>query len=296
MNRLVILGFGYTGSRVGSRLPRPGWHVTGTRTTEAGASDLHDAGLAGAVFDGGRTSVEVSEAIRRATHVLSTIAPAEGGDPVLRHHRQDLERAPHLRWMGYLSTTGVYGDRGGAVVDESSEPRPGTDRSRRRVEAESAWRTLADANDAPLQIFRLAGIYGPGRSAIDRLRRGTARRVVNPGLVFNRIHVEDIAGAVVAGMDGGGPPGVFNLCDDEPAPPGDVIEFAANLLGIDPPDAVSLEDAALSEAAQSFYEENKRVSNRRLKSELGYRLRYPTYREGLEAILEEARGAGGRGI
>ena len=284
MDRLLILGCGYTGRRVGSLLVECGWHVTGTRTTEARASELHDEGFAGAVFDGARPSAKVRHAIRRATHVLCTIAPTEAGDPVLVHHRQDLEQAPELRWMAYLSTTGVYGDRGGGAVDESSEPCPGTDRSRRRVKAESAWQALSEGRATPLQIFRLAGIYGPGRSVLDRLRDGSATRIVGRGLVFNRIHVADIVGAVIAGMDQGRPSGVFNLADDEPAPPATVVEYGAKLLGIDPPEAVPLEEAGLSSTARSFYEENKRVSNHRLKAEFGYRLMYPTYREGLESI------------
>ncbi|MBT8487514.1 MAG: SDR family oxidoreductase [Gemmatimonadetes bacterium] len=279
-----MFGLGYTGRRMGLRILERGWHVTGTRTTEARTSELRDEGFAGAVFDGTRASAEVGEALRRATHVLSTIAPAEAGDPVLRHHRRDLEQAPELRMMAYLSTTGVYGDRGGGTVDESAEPRPGTDRSRRRVVAESAWQALAEGRETPLQIFRLAGIYGPGRSVLDRLRDGSAKRIMGRGLVFNRIHVADIVGAVIAGMDQGGPAGVFNLSDDEPAPPAAVVEYGAKLLGIDPPRAVALDEAGLSSTARSFYEENKRVSNHRLKADLGYRLTYPTYREGLEAI------------
>ena len=283
--RLIVFGFGYTGRRVARRLVQRGWHVTGTRTSDAGVSELPDHGVRGVVFDGTRPSGELREALSHATHVLSTIAPTDAGDPVLRHHRRDLERAPDLRWTGYLSTTGVYGDRGGGPVDESSELRPGTDRCRRRVQAEAAWRAVAQAHGSLLlQIFRLSGIYGPRRSVLDRLRDGSARRVVGWELVCNRIHVEDIVGAVLAGVDNGGPTGVFNVSDDEPAPPADVVEYGAELLGLEPPEAVRLDDAGLSPAGRSFYEENKRVSNDRLKTVLGYRLRYPTYREGLTAI------------
>lgn len=292
MNRLVVLGAGYTGRRLCSRLVEGGWHVTGSRTTAARASELRDHGIVGAVFDGCAPSEDIRNALRRATHVLSAIAPTEEGDPVLRHHREDLAEAPELRWLAYVSTTGVYGDRGGGVVDESSELSPATDRGRRRVTAESAWQALGDARGTPLQIFRLAGIYGPGRSVLDRLRDGSARRVVGAGLVFNRIHVEDIVGAVLAGMDHRMQSGVFNLSDDEPAPPATVVEFGARLLGIDPPEAVSLDEADLSATARSFYEENKRVSNRRLKSDLAYRLAYPTYREGLVAIAAREGSSG----
>jgi nucleoside-diphosphate-sugar epimerase len=194
-----------------------------------------------------------------------------------------LSHLPNLRWAGYLSTTGVYGDCGGAWVDEDSPLAPNVERARRRVEAEQAWR----AAGLPLHIFRLAGIYGPGRSAIDSVRAGTARRIVKPGQVFSRIHVEDIAQSVLASLDHPRPGAVYNLCDDDPAPPQEVIAYACRLLGVAPPPEIPWQQAlaTLSPMALSFYADSKRVRNDRMKAELGVTLAYPSYREGLRAIL-----------
>lgn len=284
MPSLFVFGYGYAARRVGARLLGRGWSVAGTCTTTEKGQEVRGLGVEPLIFDGEAPSLEIREALRWATHVLVSIPPSEGGDPALIHHRSDLVEASSVHWVGYLSTTGVYGDRGGGAVDETTEPDPGTERSRRRVEAEAGWRRVAEARGATLQIFRLSGIYGPGRSALDRIRDGSARRLVSPELVFNRIHVDDIAGAVVAGMDRPEITGVFNLSDDEPASPARVVEYAAELLGVDPPEETPLQEASLSPTARSFYEENKRVGNGRLKTELGYRLQYPTYREGLAQI------------
>ena len=292
MSHLLVFGYGYTGSRIGSLMASRGWQVTGTRTTSAKASEIVDDGVSVAVFDGRKPSSGVTRALRGATHVLSTIGP-DDDDPVLRHHRRDLEEAACLRWMGYLSTTGVYGDWDGAWVDESAELEAGTERSRQRIAAEDAWRSVAEARGVPLQLFRLSGIYGPQRSALDRLRDGSARRIVGPAVVFNRSPVDDIVGAVMAGMERPSVTGALNVSDDEPAPPADVVEHAAGLLAVEPPPAVPLEEADLSSTGRSFYEENKRVSNQRLVADLGYTLRYPTYREGLAAILRDESGRRG---
>jgi len=258
--------------------------VSGSRRSRPSVDELEALGVRPLVFDGRKASEELGAALRDATHLLVGAPPDDSGDPLLRHHRAEVENGA-LEWLGYLSTTGVYGDHGGVVVDEETPTRPGNDRSRRRVDAEEAWSDVARGTGVPLQRFRLSGIYGPGRSVLDRLRKGTARRLVAPDLVFNRIHVDDIAGAVVAGIDHGEEDGAFNVSDDLPAPPAEVVEHAARLLGLEPPPAVPLSGASLSEAARTFYEENKRVDNERMKSMLGYRLRYPTYREGLAAIL-----------
>lgn len=205
---------------------------------------------------------------------------------MLRHHRSDVVASDTLEWIGYLSTTGVYGDRGGAWVDEDSPPDPGTERSRRRLAAEMAWEETARSTGVPLQIFRLSGIYGPGRSVVDRVRDGTARRLERPGLVFNRVHVDDVAGVVLAGMEHPRETGVFNVSDDLPTPPQDPIVHAARLLGVEPPPETPVDEADLSSVGRSFYDENKRVRNQRLESALGHRLRYPTYREGLAALVD----------
>lgn len=286
MPHLFVFGLGYSARRIAEELVGRGWRVSGTSRSEEGAERLAAAGFGAHRFDGEHLSPTAGAALTSATHLLISVPPGGDGDPVLRHHRRDVLGARGLEWIGYLSTTGVYGDRGGAWVDESTRPRPGTSRSRRRLEAERGWRVLAEEAEICLQVFRLSGIYGPGRSVLDRLRSGTARRIVAPDLVFNRIHVDDIAGAVCAGTTHPEVDGVINVSDDEPASPAEVVAYAAGLLGMEAPPEVSLQDADLSAAARSFYEENKRVRSTRLEPALGYRLRHPTYREGLEAILD----------
>lgn len=231
-------------------------------------------------------------AIAAATHLLVTAAPGEAGDPVLAAHAAAIRAAPALRWIGYLSTTGVYGDRGGAEVDEATPPAPGQPRSQRRLEAERQWAALAAGR--ALDVFRVGGIYGPGRSAFDDLRAGTARRTLRPGHLFGRIHRDDIVLAVLAAMRQVPPPGlrVLHLVDDEPAESAVVVKAAARLLGVTPPPAIPFEQAlpALSPMARSFWSENCRVANAATKAALGIAWRYPSYREGLAAILAEEAG------
>jgi nucleoside-diphosphate-sugar epimerase len=274
---LLIAGLGYTGQAVAREAAPLGFRVTGTSRNPAGTQAIPFAAA--------------GEALASATHLLVTAAPGEGGDPVLTAHAEALAAAPALRWIGYLSTTGVYGDRGGAWVDEATSPAPGQDRSRRRLEAEEAWR--AAAGGRALDIFRVGGIYGPGRSAIEEMRAGTARRTLRPGHAFSRIHRDDIALAVAAALRQSPPPGVriFHLVDDEPAESALVTEEAARLLGLPAPAARTYEEAArgMSPMGRSFWEENRRVANERTKAALGIAWRYPTYREGLAAIL---RGEG----
>ncbi len=208
---------------------------------------------------------------------------------MLRHHARDLESSASLGWIGYLSTIGVYGDRRGGWVDEATPPDPTSERSRRRVEAENAWLAFGARTGRRVEIFRLAGIYGPGRSAIERLREGSVQNIIKPGQVFNRIHVEDIARTLRAAIDGRGRHQVYNVADDEPAPPQDVIAFAADLLQIPPPPPIALADAQLSPMAASFYAESKRVGNSRLRLDLRVELKFPSYREGLRAIVARSR-------
>ncbi len=279
MPRLFIFGLGFSGRGIARRLAAEGWEVAGT-TRSGEAADL--PGLRHFTFD--RDHPLPPGALAGTTHLLSTVPPGPAGDPVLEALGGQL-RGLGLAWAGYLSTTGVYGDRGGGWVDDESELRPTGERSRRRVAAEAAWL----AAGLPAHVFRLAGIYGPGRSAIDTVRAGTAQRIAKPGQVFGRIHVEDIAQVVRASMARPRPGAIYNLADDDPAPPGDVVLHACRLLGAEPPPELSWDEACrqLSPMALSFFADNKRVSNRRIKSELGVTLRYPTYREGLAAILEE---------
>lgn len=285
MPHLLCFGLGTSALACARRLARMGWRVTGTARTADGVAKVEAAGFAGVLFDGARPSAETALALHDASHLLVSIPPGAAGDPVLTHCGHDLERAPALKAIVYLSTVGVYGDAGGGWVDETSPTRPTSDRSRARHAAEQAWAALAAATGRRLVVLRLAGIYGPGRSAIDNLKSGSARRIIKPGQVFNRIHVDDVAAAAVAALGNAAANGITNVADDEPAPPQDVIAHAAGLLGMAPPPEIAFADAALSPMAVSFYAENKRVRNDRLKSELGVSLLYPTYREGLARIL-----------
>ncbi|RAI60039.1 Rossmann-fold NAD(P)-binding domain-containing protein [Roseicella frigidaeris] len=279
--RLVVAGLGYSGSAVARDAAAAGWQVTGTARDPARAAPPPGVAVLG--FDA------AGEAIAAATHLLVTAAPGEAGDPVLAAHAAAIRAAPALRWIGYVSTTGVYGDRGGAWVDEATPPAPGQARSRRRLAAEEAWRAAAAGR--ALDLFRAAGIYGPGRSAFDDLRAGRARRIGKPGHLFGRIHRDDIAHAVLAALRQAPGPGVrvLHLADDEPAENARVVEEAARLLGLDPPPLVDFAAAlpAMSPMARSFWAENRRIGNAATKAALGLAWRYPSYREGLRAILAE---------
>ncbi|MGG5822874.1 SDR family oxidoreductase [Falsiroseomonas sp. HW251] len=281
--RMVVAGLGYSGTAIAAEAREAGFAVSGTARDPSRARPPE--GVVVLSFD------EAGDAIRDATHLVVTAAPGEQGDPVLATYGEAIAAAPALRWIGYLSTTGVYGDRGGAMVDESTLPAPIQDRSFRRLEAEEAWRKVAGARRAALDLLRVGGIYGPGRSAIEEVRSGTARRVMKPGHAFSRIHRDDIALAVVAAAQR--PPGrvrVLHLVDDEPAPSADVVAEAAELLGVAPPEQLPFHVARLrmSPMALSFWAENRRVTNDATKRELGIAWRYPTYREGLRQILAES--------
>jgi nucleoside-diphosphate-sugar epimerase len=286
MSALFCFGLGYSAEALARRLTTEGYAIGGT--SRSGGRTAH--GFETLLFDGTRPGARVAEALSQATHVVVSIAPGEAGDPALLHHAEDIARAASLRWIGYLSTIGVYGDTGGAWIDEESPARPGSERAKRRVEAECTWADFGERTGKRVQIFRLGGIYGPGRSAFDDLRAGSARRIVKPGQVFNRIHVEDIANVLAAAAGGRGDQHLYNVVDDEPGPPQDVVAFAAGLLGVPPPSEVPFERAELSPMGRSFYSENRRVRNTRLKDDLGVRLAYPSYREGLAAVLAAERG------
>ncbi|MBY6135703.1 SDR family oxidoreductase [Nocardioides marinus] len=270
---LLCLGFGYTARALAPHLIARGWRVIGT-TRDVVPGDVPDVQLQR--WPGTRLPLE------GVTHVLSSIAPTEVGDPVMAELRDQFEAASDLQWVGYLSTTAVYGDHGGDWVDEDTPLTPASLRGEWRQRAEAEWQAVPGL---PLHIFRLAGIYGPGRGPFAKLMAGKARRIVKPGQVFSRIHVEDIARVLMASMMQPRPGAIYNVCDDDPAPPQDVLGYAAELLGLPVPAEVPFEEAGMTPMARSFYGENKRVSNRRIKEDLGISLLYPSYREGLRAVL-----------
>jgi nucleoside-diphosphate-sugar epimerase len=289
--RLFCFGLGYTALALARQLTAAGWRVAGTTRAADKRARLAAHGFAMHQFARDRPLADAEMALAGASHVLTSIAPDEAGDPVLAHHLADLRRCTTLAWVGYLGTTGVYGDRRGAWVDETAAVAPTMPRTRWRAAAEGHWL----ASGLPVHIFRLAGIYGPGagRNALDAVRAGMARRIVKPGQVFGRVHVDDIVQVLRASIDRPNPGAIYNVADDEPAPPQEVIDFACALLGVAPPPEVPYEEAELSPMARSFYLDNRRICNRRIKEELGVRLRYPSFREGLTAILNQGPGEAG---
>lgn len=280
--RLFCFGFGYCAEALAHRLSGRTLALAGTRTSLAGPAPALRPRLA--AFQGDAAPSEVRELLAGTTHLLVSIPPDLEGDVVLRFFREDLAALPGLVWIGYLSTVGVYGDWQGQWVDETTPTRPNSGRSLRRAQAEQAWLDFGGETGKRVHIFRLAGIYGPGRSVIDSLRVGTARRIIKPGQVFNRIHIDDIAHALAAAIDTPTAHSIYNVSDDEPAPPEEVVAYAAELLNISVPAAIAFEAAGLEGMAASFWSECKRVSNARMKSDLGRELLYPTYREGLRAL------------
>jgi nucleoside-diphosphate-sugar epimerase len=285
MRRLFCFGLGYTALALARQLAAAGWRVAGTTRSVDKQAELASEGLEVFPFERDRPLDDPAAALAGTTHLLTSIVPDEAGDPVLARHVADLRRCATLEWVGYLGTTGVYGDRAGAWVDEAAAVAPNMPRTRRRVAAEGHWL----ASGLPVHMFRLAGVYGPGsgRNALDAVRTGTARRIVKPGQVFGRVHVDDIVQVLRASIARPNPGAIYNVADDEPAPPQDVIAFASTLLGVAPPPAIPYEQAELSPMARSFYADSRRVCNARIKRELGVSLRYPTYRDGLRAILEQ---------
>lgn len=270
------------------RARNPGAVISGTTRDADKAARLQALGITPHIF-AGEIDAALEAAIFAATHILISIAPDATGDPVLKAAAPLIASAENLGWIGYYSTIGVYGDADGAWIDETFPTRAVNARIGWRLDAESGWTALAARRGVPLAVLRLAGIYGPGRSAFDKLRAGTARRIVKPGQVFNRIHSADI-GAITARAAEQRLSGVFNLTDDEPSPPQDVVTHAAGLLGVAPPPEADFETAALSPMARSFYAGNRRVRNDAVRAALGYRFLYPSYREGLAAILAHERG------
>ena len=280
---LLIFGMGYTAAAVVAGVPpNTGGGVRGTTRSAQKAAHLTQSEIDARVFPGD----DVRGDITWATHILITAGPEGGKDPVLTRLRPAfIDHAAQLMWVGYLSTTAVYGDHNGGWVDETTPPAPTTTRGQARLAAEQDWITLCHDHGLPVHIFRLPGIYGPGRGPFAKLRAGTARRIIKDGQVFNRIHVDDLAQALRASMATPNPGAIYNIADDVPAPPQDVIAYAATLLGRQPPPALEYDVAPMSPMARDFYAESKRVDNQRMKRELGVNLRYPDYRVGLHAVL-----------
>jgi nucleoside-diphosphate-sugar epimerase len=288
---LICFGLGYSAQHFVEIFGQKFDRIVGTvRSAErAAALDAHPSGrLKALIFDGSSATPNLRGAIAEADAALVSVPPDENGDPVLRACGEVLAHAQRLRAIVYLSTIGVYGDRGGAWVDEATPPQPGATRSRERLAAEQAWLDFGARHNIAVAILRLAGIYGPGQNALVQIASGKARRIVKPGQVFNRIHVGDIAQAIDGALTRR-VSGIFNVADDEPTPPADPIALAAQLMGVAPPPEIPFEEAApsMSPMALSFWQECRRVKNDKLKRDLGVGLRYPTYREGLRALFTE---------
>ncbi len=277
---LFCFGLGFSALTVARQLLQQGYRVSGTCREDDKAARMRDLGITPMAIPLQPNSLDAT-----ITHVLVSIPPGPDGDFVARDYGKALEALPHLEWLGYLSTTAVYGDQDGGWIDEDAPLSPTSARGRKRLSAEHAWQALT----LPLHIFRLAGIYGPGRNQIEKLRAGKAHRVIKPGHIVSRVHVDDVAQTVLASIAQPNPGRIYNICDDEAAPPQDVVEFAAKLSGLAVPPDIAIEDATLSPMALSFYAESKRVRNSRIKTELGVKLLYPTYRDGLTALFRQSR-------
>lgn len=285
MSRLFAFGLGFSAQALAARLAAEGWEIAGTARDVGKIGQLATLGFEMVQYSGEAENSALPNALRGTTHLLHSIPPGPEGDPVLAQYRDQIAALPSLEWIGYLSTVGVYGDQEGRWVNETTEPRPNSARTEARVEAEKAWLEFGKQTGIPVHVFRLAGIYGPGRCVFDKLKAGTARRINKDNQVFSRIHVEDIASVLEASMAHPRAGAIYNVADDEPAAPGEVMAYAAELMGVPPPPEVDFEEADLTPMARSFYEGSRRIGNERIKSELGVKLRYPTYREGLTALL-----------
>lgn len=282
-NHLLSFGHGYSAQALGRTLLARGWSITGTTRDADNLPAIRDQGATARMWPGDNLTADFN----RVTHILISAAPNDAGDPVLARLKEQLTAiAPQLEWVGYLSTIGVYGNHDGAWVDEDTPLTPATKRGQLRVSAEAQWQAVANDANLPLHIFRLAGIYGPGRGPFAKVRSGTARRIVKPNQLFSRIHVDDIATTLLASIAHPDPGRIYNVCDDKPAPPQDVIAYAAELLNLPVPPAEDFATAEMTPMARSFYAESKSVRNNRIKSELGVKLRYPSYEDGLKALLK----------
>ncbi len=284
---LFCFGYGYCCDYLGHALQTmPEWDIAGTTRDSDKKKAMQNRGVRAYLYDQEKPLADAGYILRDATHLLISTPPDADGDPVFMRYADDIAAMKNLQWIGYLSTIGVYGHRQGAWVDENCPPMPTNERSQRRLKAEDQWISLAENHNLPLHIFRLAGIYGPGRSALDSIRAGVAKRVEKEGHIFNRIHVEDVAGAIMASFDVEDSSGIYNLSDCEPAPSHEVIAYGCELLGRPVPPIIDFELAELSLMARSFYNDNKRVRSEKITNALGYELKYKNFREGLKACME----------
>jgi nucleoside-diphosphate-sugar epimerase len=288
VSRLFAFGLGFSAQELAKRLRAQGWGIAGTARDEVKIDQLRAQGHEVVRFAGAKDDPAIPALLEGTTHLLHSIPPGPAGDPVLACYRQEIAKLGALEWIGYLSTVGVYGDQQGRWVDEETPPKPNSARTEARVKAERAWLDFGRETGVPVQVFRLAGIYGPGRSVFDKLSAGTARRINKNGQVFSRIHVADIATVLEASIARPRAGAIYNVADDEPAAPGDVVAYAAEMMGMTPPPEVDFKDADLTPMARSFYEGSRRIGNALIKSELGVRLCYPTYREGLASLVGNA--------
>lgn len=284
MTQLFCFGVGYCAHALARAVQSDDMPVSGTSREGGNTNDR----LKNYTFDPPGQIPDLTQALSSATHVLISIPPTVEGDVVLDHYKDFIQhKAPNLVWLGYLSTTGVYGDRAGGWVSETSQLKPTIERSARRLQAERDWQAFAERADLPLHIFRLAGLYGPGRNALLDVRAGKAHRVIKPGQIFSRIHVADVVQVLQASMSAPEPGAIYNVCDDLPTPPQTIVEYACELLGVEPPPATDFDAAEMSSMARSFYSDNKRVRNDRIKKDPGIILKYPTFVEGLTALYKE---------
>lgn len=287
---LFCFGYGYSCDHLGMALRRQAdWRIAGTTRDADKKAQMQESGIRAFVFDYQKPLADPQMYLNGITHLLISTPPDDSGDPAYVMHADDILAIPTLKWIGYLSSTGVYGDRQGGWVDEQSEVRPTTKRGSRRARAEEQWMTMFFKHALPVHIFRLAGIYGPGRSALDSLRAGVARRIEKKGHAFSRIHIDDIVNVLMASIARPNPGAIYNLADDNAAPSHEVIAYACELLGLVPPPLIQFEDADMVPMARSFYADNKRVRNDRIKDELGVVLKYPDYRAGLQGCLDYER-------
>jgi nucleoside-diphosphate-sugar epimerase len=291
-NRLFCFGYGYSCEYLARTLKSDGgWEIAGTTRDPEKKKSMRTAGVETYMFSGDASLVDARQFLEGTTHLLISTPPDDQGDPAFRHHADDVLGIDGLRWVGYLSSTSVYGDRDGGWVDEESELRPNSKRGSRRAKAEDQWLTLWKDEGLPVHIFRLAGIYGPSRSALDAVRAGVSRRIDKPGHAFSRVHIDDIVQVLLASMSQPNPGRVYNVCDDEAAPSHKLIALACEMLGMSVPALIPYEQADLAPMTRSFYSDNKRVKNERIKKELGITLRHPDFRSGLEACLAQEAAA-----